>query len=62
MFPGKLLYPMVGTGGFIVMFLTGLSVGHQLGLHLLSALALGFLAGCAGAALVARLERRDGGA
>ncbi len=61
MFTGKLLYPMVGTGGFIVMFLAGLSAGHQLGLHLLTTLALGLIAGAAGAHLIARLESRDRG-
>ncbi|MFQ5775206.1 MAG: hypothetical protein ACE5GS_11865 [Kiloniellaceae bacterium] len=61
MYTGKLLYPVVGTGSFIVLFLLGLSVGHNLGLHILSMLVLAFVCGSAGASLVVQLERRDRG-
>lgn len=61
MYSNRPLYPMVGTGAFIAMFLAGLSAGHQLGLHILTTLLLGYLAGCAGVSLIARLERSDKG-
>jgi len=57
----KLLYPVLGTGGFIVMFLAGLSAGYQLGLHIASTLLLALVAAGAGASLAAQLERWDRG-
>jgi hypothetical protein len=56
-----LLYPVLGTGCFFAFFWLGFVVAHGQGLHLVSMIAVGFTAGCAGASLIAQLERFDRG-
>jgi len=58
---GKMLYPMLAVGAFMVMFWTGVVVGYELGLSCLSLLAAGLASACLGAVLVSELERRDAG-
>lgn len=58
---GKLLYPTLGVGSFCILFLFGACVGHSLGLHLVTILAVGLISGCAGTKLVTQLERRESG-
>lgn len=59
---GNLLYPVIGIGAFFVMFLFGAVTAYDFGLSGVLILVTGTIAGCAGAALVADLERRDPGA
>ncbi len=56
---GKLLYPMLGSGAFFGLFWLGYALAHQVGLHPITGLVLGFVTGCAGVTLVTQLERLD---
>ncbi len=56
---GKMLYPMLGTGASFAGFWLGVVVAYDLGLPVLAVAALGLVTGCAGASLIARLERWD---
>ena len=56
MHSGKLLYPVLGTGCFFVLFLVGYVLAYRIGLHALTGAVLGFVTGCAGVTLVVQLE------
>ncbi len=53
------LYPMLGVGAFMVMFWTGIVVGHELGLECASLLISGLLSACIGTVGVCELQKRD---
>ena len=53
------LYPMLGTGAFFAMFMTGVVVGYEIGFTCFPMLMSGMLFGAAGAIFVARLETSD---
>ena len=56
---GRLLYPVVGIGSFIAMFCLGVTVAYGSDLPAAIVVLIGIVAGCAGASLIARLERSD---
>ncbi len=56
---GKVLYPLLGVGSFVLLFWIGVSVGQSLGLPILAMLAVGLVSGAAAVALVVQLERQD---
>lgn len=58
---GRMLYPMLAVGAFMVMFWSGVVVGYELGLSCLPLLAAGLASACLGGVLVAELERRAAG-
>lgn len=58
---GRMLYPMLAVGAFMVMFWTGVVVGYELGLSCLPLLAASLASACLGGVLVCELERRDAG-
>jgi hypothetical protein len=58
---GKLLYPVVGIGSFIAMFWLGVTVAYGFDLPGAMVVLIGIVAGCAGASLIARIERSDRG-
>ena len=60
MYGEKLLYPVLGTGCFFVLFLVGYVLAEEIGLHPLTGGLLGFVTGCAGVTLVVQLEKLDG--
>lgn len=55
---GKILFSLLGSGSFFLLFLIGLSVGHSLGFPILAMLLVGFLSGAAGVVLVVQLEQQ----
>ncbi len=60
MFKGlSLLYPVVGTGAFFVMFWLGAVLAHDFGASVMVVALCGLISGLAGAVLVAEVERRD---
>ncbi len=54
-----LLYPVLGTGCFFILFLIGYVLAYGIGLHALTGAVLGFVTGCAGVTLVVQLEALD---
>ena len=54
------LYPILGTGAFFAMFMTGIVVGFELGLSCWPMLISGLLFGILGTTFVAKLEHFDG--
>ena len=54
---GNILFSLLGTGSFFLLFLIGLSVAHSLGFPVLAILLMGFVTGAAGVVLVVQLER-----
>ena len=53
------LFPLLGTGAFVAMFLVGFVVGFELGLSCFPMMIIGFVFGGLGATFVAKLEHYD---
>lgn len=53
------LFPLLGTGAFVAMFLVGFVVGFELGFSCLPMMIIGFVFGGLGATFVAKLEHYD---
>lgn len=58
---GKLDYALLGMGCFFALFWVGVVVAYNLGLHPLTMVTVGLVAGGAGASLTTQLERLDRG-
>jgi hypothetical protein len=50
-------HTMLGIGVFYILFWVGLVLGHSLGLHILTMLGVGVVAGYGGLVVIADLER-----